>query len=482
MTDFDSKKSGTMNKTSTYQSPARHKVRTARRQRAKGVPGWWARLRFLIWSWWVWAAGAAVAFVGHRSGTALWLAFVAFALYIFSPRERIPTYGLDHEFAIESDEFLNTVVGATGTPFIPGNRFQIYNNGDEFYPAMMDGIDRARKSITIEAYIYWEGKIGRHFAEAFAAKAREGLPVKILLDAVGSSTIGKDILQTLESGGCRVEWYHPVRWYNLNRVNNRTHRKSLIIDGRVGFTGGAGIADHWMGNAEDERHWRDIQVEMEGPVVVTLQTGFGRNWLETTGELISGPAYFPTPEGSGELDIQSILSSPETGSSTVRIMHYLSIVCARKSILIANPYFIPDQVALDILIEAKQRGVDVKIMLAGIHNDTKLARLNSTRLYGALLKAGVEIYEYNRTMLHHKYMVCDGLWSTVGTTNFDNRAFALNDEHNVCIYDARVAGEFERIFTSDLAACDRVGMAAWHKRGIATKTLEGLASLLKEQV
>ena len=456
--------------------------RRPRRRRAKGVPGWWGRLRSLIWSWWLWAAAAAAFYFDHRSGTALGLAITAFFMYLFAPREGSPSYGLDHEFCIDSDEFLSTVVGATGAAFLHGNAFDIYNNGDQFYPAMMEAIEQAERSITIEAYIYWEGKIGRRFADALAARAREGLPVKILLDAVGSSTIGKDILKALEAGGCQVEWYHPVRWYSLNRVNNRTHRKSLIMDGRTGFTGGAGIADHWLGNAEDGRHWRDIQVRIEGPAAVSLQTGFARNWLETTGEMVSGPTYFPPPQEAGERAIQSILSSPETGSSTVRIMYYLSIVCARQSVLIANPYFVPDRAALDILIEARQRGVAVKIMVAGIHNDSRLARFNSTRLYGPLLKHGIEIYEYNRTMLHHKYMVCDGVWSTVGTTNFDNRAFALNDENNVCLHDRRVAAEFESIFANDLTACVKVELGEWRRRGIMTKAAEVFVSFLKEQV
>jgi cardiolipin synthase len=465
-----------------------HKLRVGgkrkqlRPRRAKGVPGWWARLRFLLWSWWLWAGLAVVALLDDREGTALGLVIAAVILYLFAPRESAPTYGLDHEFAIESDEFLSTVVGATGAPFFPGNSFDIYNNGDEFYPAMMDAIEGARHSVTIEAYIYWEGDIGKLFAEALAAKSQEGLRVRILLDAIGSSSIGSDILKILETGGCQVEWYHPVRWYNLNRINNRTHRKSLIVDGRVGFTGGAGIADHWVGNAEDEHHWRDIQVRINGPAVATLQTGFAGNWLETTGELVTGPVYFPSPEHAGELDIQSILSSPETGSSTVRVMYYLSIVCARKSVFIANPYFIPDHTALDILIDAKKRGVDVKVMITGIHNDSKLARLNSVRLYGRMLASGIEIYEYNRTMMHHKYMVCDGVWSTLGTTNFDNRAFALNEENNVCIYDRQIASRFEDIFMRDLSACDRVELDSWRKRGLSSKIAEVFASFLKEQV
>jgi cardiolipin synthase A/B len=436
----------------------------------------------VLWAWWPWAAGAVAALLLDRSYTALSLAVVAVVAYLFAPRESSPTYGLDHEFAIESGEFLNTIVGATGTPFMPGNDLEVYSNGDEFYPAMLAEVERARASITIEAYIYWEGDIGRRFARALAAKAAAGLPVKILLDAVGSSTIGRDILEILKKSGCQVEWYHPLNWYNLNRLNNRTHRKSLIIDGRVAFTGGAGIADHWMGCAADERHWRDTQVRLRGPAVVTLQTGFARNWLETTGELVSGPTYYPAPEAAGDLSIQSILSSPETGSSNVRVMYYLSIVCARRSILIANPYFIPDQAAIDILVEARRRGVDVKVMVTGIHNDVPLARFNSVRLYGRLLEEGVEIYEYNRTMMHHKYIVCDGVWTTIGTANFDNRALALNEENNLCLYDAGVASRFERIFADDLAACQKVEFADWRRRGFVAKAAEQLASLLKEQI
>jgi cardiolipin synthase len=467
---------------------APHKAHTHRRRRhtgprrAKGARGWWSRLRYLIWAWWVWFTAAIIALIDDRAGTAAGLFITAFVLYLFAPKETLPVYGLEHEFGIESDEFIDTMVGATGTPLLAGNTLDVYNNGDEFYPAMIDAVNQARESITIEAYIYWKGNIGRIFAEALAAKAREGLPVKILLDAVGSSTIGADILEILKEGGCQVEWYHPVRWYSIDRVNNRTHRKSLIVDGRIAFTGGAGIADHWMGNAEDEHHWRDIQVRIQGPAAVTLQTGFSRNWLETTGELITGPAYFPRQDFAGDLHVQSILSSPETGSSIVRVMYYLSISCARKNIFIANPYFVPDRVALEILTDAKRRGVDVKIMVAGIRNDSKLARYNSVRLYGRLLEAGIEIYEYNKTMLHHKYMVCDGVWATIGTTNFDNRAFALNEENNVCVCDRAVASEFEAIFINDLAGCDRVELDAWRKRGLGMKVTEVFASFLKEQV
>lgn len=410
------------------------------------------------------------------------LALLGVAIFLFGPIEEGPKYGLDHDFAIESSEFLPSMAGATNMPFAPGNRIDILNNGDQFYPAMLEAIGQARRTITFEAYIYWAGEIGRKFAEAIAAKARSGVTVKILLDAVGSPNIGDEILETLRGSGCQVRWYHPLRWYSINRVNNRTHRKSLLIDGRIGFTGGAGIADQWLGHAQDPEHWRDIQIRVEGPAVVPLQTGFAKNWLETTGELVSGDAYFPQPQPAGALTAQSVISDPETGSSEARIMYYLSIVCARKSILIANSYFVPDRRAIEILTDAKRRGVDVKVMVAGPHNDSRIARDNSVRLYGKLLEAGVEIYEYETTMLHHKYMVCDGVWSTVGTTSFDNRSLGLNDESNACVYDRDFAAQWVKIFADDQASCRRVTLEEWRGRGVMTKLREMVASLLRDQV
>jgi cardiolipin synthase len=367
-------------------------------------------------------------------------------------------------------------------PFLPGNRIDILNNGDRFYPAMLEAIDAAELSITIEAYIYWAGEIGLVFAQALAAKAKTGVRVKILLDAVGSASIGDEILKTLERGPCQVAWYNPIRSYTFGRFNHRTHRKSLIIDGRVAFTGGAGIADHWRGNAEDPDHWRDMQIRLEGPAVTPLQTGFAENWLQTTWELISGPLYYPPRESAaGRYAAQTIMSSPEVGASKVRTMYYLSIICARRSLYIANPYFVPDEAAIDALIESKRRGVDVRIMVAGVHNDNWLARQNSVRLFGRLLAAGVEVLEYNRTMLHHKTMVVDDVWGTIGTTNFDNRSFAHNEENNVCFYDRELAGELRHTFSADLAGCERVEFERWRHRGVWARLQEFIASLFQEQ-
>jgi cardiolipin synthase len=451
-------------------------------RKPKGVLPFWSRMRRLLWSWWPWAAACLWALVHDKWGWAIGTGSMAFVSYLIAPIEAPPQYGLDHEFAIDDDEFLPTMAGGTGVPFLPGNTLTILNNGDEFYPAMLDAIAAAEVSITIEAYIYWAGEVGRQFAEALAAKAKAGVRVKILLDAVGSSTIGEDILKILESGKCQLAWYNPFNWRRLGRFNHRTHRKSLIIDGRIAFTGGAGIADHWRGQARHPGEWRDLQIRVEGPAVIPLQTGFAQNWLQTTGELISGPLYYPLCDPVGPLALQTIMSSPEIGASTVRIMYYLAIICARRSILIANPYFVPDAAARDALIEAKRRGVNVRVMAAAKHNDNWLARNNSVRVYGRLLEAGIEILEYNRTMLHLKTMVVDGRWFTIGTTNFDNRSFAHNEENNTCGYDTALAQQLHDMFDRDVAGCKRLDLATWKRRGLWRRAQELLAAFLEEQI
>jgi cardiolipin synthase len=448
----------------------------------KGLSTFWTRARRLFWSWWPWTFFAIWAFTAGKTGWGMAGVSMALFSYLSAPVETPPRFGLDHELMVESDEFLTTIAGATGSQFIEGNDIAILNNGDEFFPVMLAEIEKAQLSITMEAYIYWAGEIGAKFADALSARARAGVRVKILLDAIGSSDIGDEIVQILEKAGCQIAWYNPIRWYTLGRINHRTHRKSLIIDGRVAFTGGAGIADEWLGHAQDEHHWRDIQIRLEGPAVMPLQTGFAQNWLECTHELVSGPAYYPLSEPAGGLSVLTLMSSPVTGSSNARTLYYLSITSARRSIHIANPYFVPDPAALDTLIDAKKRGVDVRIMVAGDKNENWLSRRNAVRLYGRLLEARVEILEYEPTLLHHKTMVVDGLWATIGTTNFDSRSFAHNEENNVCFYDRRLAQELDAIFADDVKRCTRIELQAWRRRGWFWKTQEVIASFLQEQV
>ena len=462
----------------------RHKLEPpiARARQPKGLARIWSRVRRLLWSWQLWATGSLVALAADAWIVAALSGFASVVAYAMAPGERSPLLGLDHEMSVESEGFLNSLVGLTGTPFFDGNRVQLLNNGDEFYPAMLAAIHQAQHSITIEAYIYWDGETGLEFAKALADRAKVGVAVKILLDAVGSSAVGSRILSALEAGGCQVAWFNALHWYSLDRVNRRTHRKSLVVDGRVGFTGGAGIGDSWTGSAQDPSHWRDIQIRIEGPGVIPLQTGFAQNWQATTGELVSGPAFFPDPATAGRVAVQTIMSSPSTGVSGARTLHYLAIVCARASILIANPYFVPDPRAIDLLVDAARRGVEVKVMVAGVWNDNWLARHNTMRLLGPLLKAGIKVHAYNRTMLHHKTMVVDGRWATIGTTNFDDRSFLFNEESNVSFVEAALVQQLERTFQADLEECEPVTRAAWQRRGAAARVQEVVASLFQNQV
>jgi len=407
---------------------------------------------------------------------------VSFVFYHTSSNSHPALYALEPNFDAQAPEFRNTVAGMTGMPLIAGNSIEIYNNGDEFYPAMLEEIESARCSVTMEQFIFWDGDLARRFAEAFAEKAREGIPVKLIADAIGSATVGEENLRTLEAAGCQLAWFHPIHWYTLNRANLRTHRKSLIVDGRIAFTGGAGLADHWLGRAENEYQWRDIQIRVEGPAVAAQQYGFAQNWLLSTGEILSGPEFFPSVPAAGDVEVQTILSSPCSGACAAATMYLIAVQCARKSLYIANPYFIPGARVIDMLGRACRRGVTVKLMVAGRFNDTWWARQNSLRLYGTLLEAGVEIYEFQPTMLHQKTMVVDGAWATVGTANFDNRSFALGEETNVCFHDRALVEELQSIFLADLARCNKVELSEWLRRGFVQRVKEEFAALIEDQV
>ena len=465
------------------QRPVPRRWRTLQAQRReRGAPWISTRIRQIIWLWQPWALLAGWFLVQDRYYWATGMLALASVAYLLRPAERPPRLGLDHTDPAGSRAVLDSMAGMTGVDFAPGNRVDILDNGDRFYASMLEAIRGARTSVCMEQYIFWPGQTATEFCAALAERAQAGVPVKILLDAVGSANLGDEAYRTLADAGCEVAWYTPIRWYTVGRFNNRTHRKTLVVDGRIGFTGGAGIADHWRGNATPPDEWRDIMFRIEGPAAARLLSGFAQNWLRMTGEIVQGEQFFPTPSQVGSLDLQVIHSSPDAGASAARLMYYLAIVSARRRIDIVNPYFVPDETAIDTLLEATARGVQVRVLVSGRRTDNWLARQNSRRLYGVLLDGGVKLYEYHQSMLHQKVMLVDGCWCTVGTSNFDNRSFAHNEETTVCVCDTEFVAAMTATLEDDLAASQPVMREQWQQRGVITRAEELVASLLKEQV
>jgi cardiolipin synthase len=387
-----------------------------------------------------------------------------------------------HSLRLSDPTFERCMAHLLGPPLVDGNRITSLLNGDQIFPAMLAAIRSAKSTITFETYIYWSGKIGREFADALAERARAGVRVHVLLDWIGSNKLDPDALAELKQAGVQVERYRPLRWYSLSKMNSRTHRKILVIDGRIGFIGGVGIADQWSGHAQSPEHWRDSHFQVEGPVVAHLQAAFADNWMKTRAEVFNHPDYFPELDAVGPSRAQVFKSSPREGGDSARLMSLLSIAAAEMRILIANSYFVPDSRTIDALVAASKRDVQVEIIVPGRHIDTKTTRRASRSLWGPLLAAGVAIYEYQLTMYHCKVMVVDDCWVSVGSTNFDNRSFRLNDEANLNAFDTTLAEEQARAFEKDKRASRMITLEQWERRPWTEKAIERLAGLLRSQV
>jgi cardiolipin synthase len=409
------------------------------------------------------------------------LALILLVLNLSSGEKKIK-HQIEPLYAIDDPQFLRSMGSLLGPPVAGGNRISSLLNGDQIFPAMLDAIRGAKKTITFETYIYWSGEIGQKFADALSERARAGVRVHVLLDWVGSGKAKEEYLDEMRRAGVEVEKYHPLKWYHLARINNRTHRKLLIVDGKVGFTGGVGIADKWSGNAQDPDHWRDSHFRLEGPAVAQMQASFLDNWMKTQSKVLHGDDYFPKLEPVGSSSAQVFKSSPREGSESVRLMYLLSIASARRRLLIANSYFVPDDLSVEALVAAQERGVDVEIILPGTEIDSEVTRKASRSRWGDLLEKGVEIYEYRPTMYHCKVMVVDDLWVSVGSTNFDNRSFRLNDEANLNVFDGDFAREQTAVFERDRARSHRVTLEEWRNRPLSEKLLERLAGLLRSQL
>ena len=411
-------------------------------------------------------------------------ALVLFALN-FTAGEKKVQHQIPRLYTSASPQFERAMGSLLGPGILPGNEVKELINGDQIFPPMLAAIRSAQKSVTFETYIYWSGDIGKQFADALAERARAGVAVHVLLDWVGSAKMEESYLAEMKEAGVLVEKFHKPHWYNLARLNNRTHRKLLVVDGQVGFTGGVGIAPEWTGNGQDPDHWRDSHYQVRGPAVAQMQATFLDNWLKVTGKVVHGDAYFPAiaPITSGGTQrAQMFSSSPSSGSESMQLMYHMAITAAERSLDLSVAYFVPDDLTRQLMLDALKRGVRVRLITPGPHTDTETVKAASRATWGPLLEAGAEIYEYQPSMYHCKVMVVDALLVSVGSTNFDNRSFRLNDEANLNVYDAGFAQRQTVIFEADLKNSRRVTHEQWAARPLKEKLLERLALLLESQL
>jgi cardiolipin synthase len=368
-----------------------------------------------------------------------------------------------------------------GPPLVSGNRITSLVNGEQIYPAMLAAIRAAEKNITFETFVFRDA-VGAEFVHELSAAARRGVQVHMLLDWLGSRTMEQSLLQAARAAGCELHVYHPPSWFHLGRLNNRTHRKLLVVDGKLGFTGGVGMGVEWKDGLSGVPPWRETHFKAEGPVVAQMQAVFIDNWIKATGRVLHGAEYFPTLARCGDMDAQMFGSSPVGGSESMHLMVLLALTAAKTSIDIENAYFVPDKLTVEALCSAARRGVRVRIVVPGRHTDARLGRWAAHGLYGELLEAGIQIYEYQPTMMHCKVLVIDGLWSSVGSANFDDRSFRLNDEANLNVFSESLAREQIQLIDADIEKSRRMVLRKWRGRRLGRRINERVALLLRSQL
>ncbi len=407
---------------------------------------------------------------------------IGIIIFLFRPHVEYEIRGTS-QLNVRAAKFADQIELLADSRWRSAGSIEVLTNGEQFYDAELDAIANAQHSVNLEAYIFAMGTIGDRFRDVLTERARSGVRVKILLDAVGSSGISDSYFGELKAAGGKVVYYHAPRWYTLDRLNNRTHRELIIVDRKIGFVGGAGIGDQWLFPNGDKPRWRDTMFRVTGDAVAGLQAVFIENWLEASGELLNPEEYFQQDSDEGELSAMIVRSTPSAGgSTTARIMFQTLIASAKERLYITNPYFIPDASLQEELIKAvRVRGVDVKIITPGSNNDHILAQTASQSRYGDLLEAGVEIYEYQPGMIHTKSMLVEDDWVVVGTTNFDSRSFGLNDEVNLVTRNAALAARLEEDFQTDLTNSRRVVLEEWRKRPVWRRVLEWCGNLIARQ-
>ena len=422
----------------------------------------------------------------HKMSTlAIIVTIVAIAWLLIVLLQPGPRYHLAQtpDGSIDSPDFMRQLEAMTDTKLQHAGPIDVLANGENFYAAELDAIRNAESNINLEAYIFHRGDVAKRFLDALTERARAGVEVRVVVDALGSFSTSKHYFKPLLEAGGHMEWYHPLRWNNWTRVNNRTHRELLIVDGRIGFIGGAGIRDQWLNANGKQPRWRDTVCRVRGEAVAGLQSVFLENWLNSSGEILAGSRYFPALPQDGDAQAFVIDSSPSFGGSTrAHVLYQALLRTANKSIYITTPYFLPDRSIRDEMVRAvKDRHVEMKIITPGRKSDHAMTRNSSRALYGDLLQAGAEIYEYKPTMIHAKILIVDGHWAVVGSTNFDNRSFGINDEVNLAARSPELAARLTHDFQQDLAQSRRITYEDWKQRPVWERAFETVGWFLQRQ-
>lgn len=407
---------------------------------------------------------------------------VVLAILNLIPQEVMLDRVIDNASAVDTPQFQHEASNLPGPYVLDGNQIQDLENGDQIYPAMLAAIRGARHSVDFETYIYFSGKIGKKFRQALIERARAGVAVHVLVDAIGARKMDSSAVRALNAGGVHFEFYHPLRWNTLDRLNNRDHRKLLIVDGRIGFTGGANIADAWMGNGQQPDHWRDMQFQVEGPVVAQMEAVFESDWIATTGDVLLGTDYYPALPHAGNIHAQMFASSPFTSSENLQMMFLQAIAGARSSIDLDAAYFVPGELVQEALLKALKRGVKIRIIVPGPHDPDQFVTDASQTEWEEMLSAGAHIYRFQPSMFHCKMMIVDRYLTMVGSANFDNRSLKINNEANINVYDAAFGQHMTDVFDGDLAHSREVSLAEWRNRPWTRKLTDWFWSLTSSQL
>ncbi|PTY03193.1 cardiolipin synthase B [Opitutaceae bacterium EW11] len=442
--------------------PLLEKLKRLRHPEKRQSPTQGERRRF-----WIWLSVCLVFLIGA---------------YFWYTSARILGEPIDVGYGPGESVFTDTLGPLLGGEFTGGNEVRTLINGERFFPAMLEAIRHAEKTITLETYIWSSGKISNQFIDALSERARQGVKVHVLADGMGTLKLADEDKRRMKEAGIQYVVYGREHWYDIKpNINHRTHRKLLVVDGRIGFTGGCCIDDHWLGNADSPSVWRETQVRVKGPAVRQIQATFAANWMQTTGRLLAGPDYFPEPEREGSSLAECYRSGPNENMENARIAYLLAIAAARKTIRIANAYFVPDDLAVEMLVRARKRGVRIQVIVPAI-NDSRIGRAASRSRWGKLLEAGVEFYRYLPAMYHCKVMIVDDVFVTVGSVNFDNRSFAINDEAGLNVIDPDVASDHLKSFAADLKRSEPYTLQDYRSRSVWMKGFDSLCGTLRSQL